>query len=370
LEYKTGDRRASWLARHNVGSGSIEPTSVPYYLLFVGSPAKIPFSFCHQIDVEYGVGLLHFDTAEGYQRYAQSLIEYETGADVPNAREVVFFAPHHPGDRATSLSADYLVNPLAQGEPTKHTVGVPQKYGYSSRTIRGESAEKAALAGVFNAGPGARPPALLFAAGHGIGFPKGHPAQRQGQGALLCQDWPGLGTISPDHYFAAQDLADDARVRGLVMFCFACFGAGTPDRDRFTHTPGQKPPPIADEPFFSALPQKLLSLPQGGALAFIGHVERAWGYSISTPNAGAQLLPFENAIGSILKGVPLGYAMKDFNERYAALSTSLSSMLEEVSFGAPVSPYELAASWVERNDAEGYIVFGDPAVQLRATDLR
>jgi hypothetical protein len=29
----------------------------------------------------------------------------------------------------------------------------------------------------------------------------------------------------------------------------------------------------------------------------------------------------------------------------------------------------LASRWVERNDAEGYVVVGDPAVSLRANEL-
>ena len=61
--------------------------------------------------------------------------------------------------------------------------------------------------------------------------------------------------------------------------------------------------------------------------------------------------------------------MKDFYERYAALSTTLASTLEEIGFGAKVSDAELAATWIERNDAEGYLLLGDPAVRLRVKDL-
>ena len=61
--------------------------------------------------------------------------------------------------------------------------------------------------------------------------------------------------------------------------------------------------------------------------------------------------------------------MIDFFERYAALSTSLASKLEDVGFGAEVADLELATDWVERNDAEGYVVLGDPAVCLRVDDL-
>ncbi len=209
------------------------------------------------------------------------------------------------------------------------------------------------------------PTAVLCTASHGVGFPKGHSLQLAAQGALLCQDWPGIGALSPDHYFAAADLPASARVHGLIAFHFACYGGGTPSHDRFFHKQGMPPTAIADQPFLAALPKALLAHPNGGALAVIAHVERAWGYSIVTANAGPQLLPFENAIGRILSGQPVGHAIKDFNERYAALATSLSSLLEEASFGATVSDFELVSSWAERNDAEGYVVLGDPAVQMR-----
>ena len=45
---------------------NVDPTCVPYYLLVVGCPARIPFGFCRELSVEYAVGLLSFDTAAGY----------------------------------------------------------------------------------------------------------------------------------------------------------------------------------------------------------------------------------------------------------------------------------------------------------------
>jgi len=155
----------------------------------------------------------------------------------------------------------------------------------------------------------------------------------------------------------------------MIAFHFACYGAGTPDQDRFVHKPGQPPPVIASKPFIAALPKRLLSHPNGGALAVIGHVERAWGYSIQTANAGPQLIPFQNSIGRLLRGEPIGLAMKDFNERYAALSTNLSDIQEKIGFGMKVDDIVLASTWIERNDAEGYVVLGDPAVRLRVQDM-
>ncbi len=361
LDYRSGEGRAKWLARHGVGAGTVDPTRVPFYLLLVGGPERIPFTFGHLLDVEYAVGLLQFDTAEEYARYAESVVRYEIGEPVTRAKETVFFATRHDYDRATQLSADSLVRPLANGGA--------ERRGFQSRSLVQDEATKERLSQLFDPPVGTEPPAFLFTATHGVGFPPGHALQLAAQGALLCQDWSGFGALSPEHYFAAADLSASARVHGLIAFHFACYGGGTPSHDRYFHKPGMPPTAIADKPFLAALPKALLSHPGGGALAVIAHVERAWGYSIVTANAGPQLVPFENAIGRILSGQPVGHSMKDFNERYAMLATELSSRLEEVSFGATVSDFDLVSSWAERNDAEGYVVLGDPAVQMRVDDL-
>ncbi len=98
-------------------------------------------------------------------------------------------------------------------------------------------------------------------------------------------------------------------------------------------------------------------------------MERAWSYSITSKKTGPQIQAFQNAVKAILAGIPVGHAMKDFNERYAALSTRQSQLLEDVGFGAQVSDKELATNWAWRNDAEGYVIIGDPAVRLRVADL-
>ena len=45
---------------------------------------------------------------------------------------------------------------------------------------------------------------------------------------------------------------------------------------------GTAPPP-APKPFIAALPRRLLTHPNGSALAVIGHIDRAWGFSIQAP---------------------------------------------------------------------------------------
>ncbi len=375
LEYRDGEQVIAWLARHKIKFGLVEPEKVPYYILLVGSPSRIPFVFGQALDVVYAVGRLHFDKVDQYQRYVESVLEYDKATKVPNGKEIVFWGPRNKNDKPTKLSSENLIKPLALGAEGEKSVieraSKAAKVAYTAKLFEPENSTKANLLSVFRPDAGKSGPCLLFTASHGIGWPNGHENQAGAQGALLCQDFPGrgLGPLKPDHYFAAADLPKDARVHGLVCFHFACFSAGTPEADRFSYEPGTPPQALAPNPFFSALPQALLSHPNGGALGVIGHVERAWQNSIITAGAGTQLLPFENAIGFITKGLPLGWALKEFNDVFAASSVSLTNKIREKDGGVEISDREIAGLWLERNDAEGYVLMGDPAVCLRKDAL-
>ncbi|MET0745192.1 MAG: hypothetical protein ABWY78_17605 [Microvirga sp.] len=366
LEHRPGEGWTDWLARHRTAPGNIHPDKVPYYLLLIGGPNHIPFSLQYLLDTEYAVGRLDFDDAAGYRTYVAGLIDYEETDAAPHEAAATFFGTRHPFDGATQLSADSLVRPLIQSfqRGGRFASAVPR---YRFDEVLGEPATKDNLGEIFSGSGASGRPALFFSASHGMGgWPSGHAEQRARHGALLCQDWPGIGQIGEAHYFGATDVPADARVHGLVAFFFACFGAGTPKQDAFAHMPGEQPPDLAPEAFVSALPKRLLSHPQGGALAAIGHIDRAWGYSFVSGGEG-QLLPFQNALGRILLGQPVGYAMKDFNEKYAALSANLASLLEEVGYNnRSISEAGLARVWTERNDAQNYVVLGDPAAALKA----
>ena len=373
LEVKPEDEDWNgWLVRNKVRDRiEIEPEKVPYYLLLVGSPEKIPFVFGYQLDMVYAVGRIHFDTVDEYKQYAASVVEYETALVVPNAKEVTFFAPRHHSDPPVERLFDQLMMPLANGIDTQG--GIAERFGFRKRTIFKEEATWLALETTLAPGGTAKPPAFLFTATHGTEFHNGSAEQLEAQGALVCQDWLGLNSITKDHYFCGKDVPSDARIHGLIAFLYACYGGGTPKHDRFFHLKDAPPDQIALHDFLAALPKSLLAHPKGGALACVAHIDRAWGFSLNTlmtADISGQIKSFENTIGRILKGERLGHAVRNFSERYTAVSAELADIVEDIKSGLVDVPNEkIVKLWIERNDAEGYVIIGDPAVRLRIEDL-
>ncbi len=378
--YKTGQSAREFLAERGVGPGPVDPKKgIPYYLLIVGGPETIPFEFQFHLGLNFAVGRLHFESVDEYARYARSVVEAETaGSDRP--RQVAFFGPENPHDRATRRSARQLIKPLASNL---------RQADWQMRTLVESRATKNRLLALLG---GEETPALLFTATHGMGFGPGSARQKRHQGSLLCQDWLGPRAwrhrVPESFYVSADDIDDTAQLHGLVAFHFACHGAGTPRIDDFRHRgllkksrlerlwplrrwhhrrqrPGTV---IAPQPFVARLPQRLLAHPRGGALAVIGHVDRAWTYSFFWPNAGSQVQAFEGTVKRLMDGYPVGAALEMMVQRYADLAVQLSCELGRRKLGDPADDDALSRLWTAHNDARSYVLLGDPAVRLQVGD--
>jgi hypothetical protein len=363
LGYRCGETKQQYLARLGAGPGPVRPAKVPYYLLLVATPDEIPYRIQYQLDVQYAVGRIAFDTVDEYARYAQSVVDAETSGRT-RPRRAAFVGMANPGDAATRLSADHLIVPLID-----HVERGRARHGFSAAGHLGPAATRAHLLELLR-----DPPALLFTASHGMGFPSGHAGQRDGQGALLCQDWAGPGhRIARDHYLAGDDLPPDGDLRGMIAILFACYGAGTPTRDEFTQRAlgPARAKELAPAALVARLPQRMLSHAAGGALAVVGHIDRAWGSAFvwydpqRKARAQKHLDVFESMLDALLAGKRLGHAMEPFNVRYAELAADLSERIEQIQLDDETyDDSELAQLWISSNDARNYAVIGDPAVRL------
>ena len=371
LDYRPGEQLRDWYTRQQISPGNFSLSKVPYYLLLAGPPDQLPFEFQYLLGIEYAVGRLAFDDPKDYAQYVSSVIAYESGKSVPNAKKISYWGTRHIGDAATRLSSTFLLDPLINGIPGDD--GQPpinSVAGFDQEFFLAKNATKANLLATLHA---PKPSALLFTASHGMAFNAGQAEQAAGQGALLCQDWQGFGSMKPEHFLSAADVADDANVNGMVAFLFACFGAGTPDKDQFVSDLSQagSAPPLAPKPFMAALPRRLLTHPKGSALAVVGHIDRAWGFSMQAPNVSApQIETFSSTIGDVLSGKPIGHVMSGrFGARFAELSADLLNDISPTATGQRPNDRDLVNRWIERNDAQNYVLLGDPAVRIRSEDL-
>ena len=367
--YRPNESHTQFLARNNAPtSGKIKFDKMPYYLLLVGDPTLIPFEFQYQLDVQHAVGRIAFDSLADYAQYAESVVSAEKNPPA-RPRRATFFSVVNPDDVPTRLSNQHLVTPLAESLATS----APD---WEVITHAGDVATRSKLAQLLG---GDETPALLFTASHGIGFPPQNSDQLRRQGALLCREWGGpyaKRPIGADCYFSADDVSDSAELHGLISFHFACYSAGTPQNDNYAHLDHDQKL-IAPRSFIAALPKRLLSHPKGGALACIGHIDRAWGSSFLRGN-NSETATFEDTINQILHGQRVGAAMASFNDRYAQLASDISSNLATWSFLVDLQPPTLAPQkaafdktllqinqlWTGHNDARAYIILGDPAAKL------
>ena len=263
-----------------------------------------------------------------------------------------------------------MVGPLLRGENGREPVST--RFGFTAHDMTEARATRFALEGLLTGTANTGRPALLFSATHGIDLPPGHPDQIMQQGALLCQDWDELDLPHRAHWLAGADLPAATDVAGLVAVCFACFGLGCPSHEQFRFERDKARQEIAPYPFVAQLPQRLL---ERGALAVLGHVDRAWSYSFrdEMQKVPGQSQAFEDLLGSILDGKRLGEATDQFNTRQGQTAMDLTELLDSYRFAAANGSQSfglegIGPRWAAFSDARGYSLLGDPAVRLHVQD--
>lgn len=358
--WRSGESASDWLVRHGSSLNLIDPDDgVPYYLVIVGPPTEVSFEFQYSLDLSAAVGRIDFPTLEEYKAYATSVVGFERDAAKRTTRTIDIFAPCHDFDRATQMFTSQVVQPFCAGVGTRPPLG--KKLGFGIHPVLGGDATKSGLAAtLLRQGD---PSSILLTGSHGMVFEADDARLPSCQGALVCQDWSGYDAIDEQHWFSSADVPADANVHGLIHFYFACYGAGSPEFDNFIMPPGSKR--IAPAPMTTRLPQHLMTLPQGGVLATLGHIDKAWASSFQNARGVAQTQQFREVIEKLLAGFRVGDAVDRFNLQWGVLGTQLTQLLTDKAYGMAVSDGEMLAARIARDDCRNYVVLGDPAVRLR-----
>ncbi|MEM7586189.1 MAG: hypothetical protein AAF560_22550 [Acidobacteriota bacterium] len=343
LTYRAGEDAATFRSRLRASFGRVDPRQVPWYLLLVGSPDEIPHGFELDLSLPHAIGRLAFDDPNDLAAYAERVVAAER-QQLDRVPRAALCAPSHPGDTSTRQCIEYLAQPLLElldrRIPCTHLIG--------------EAARRDSLLELIHGAPD-----LLIFAGHGTAFGYDSPSQLALQGSLVCADWPGQDAIPAEYTVTAADLQPGALPGGIAIL-FGCHTVGTPRYDIFDSV--EKSHPLASRAFVSAIAQRLLGR-EGGALAVIGHVGRAFEASFVWRGV-PQINPFEDTLHALLDGCRLGEALDGFGQRYAELGLAWNQSRLDGASPAP-DPLDL---WRAYNDAHSWSLIGDPAVRLPAAN--
>jgi hypothetical protein len=363
---ETEDDWPEWLDE-KYHSPILEGKRPPYYVLIIGSPALIPFRFQSLLDSAAAVGRLDFDSLPDLQTYVEKIIRLQVQEEPQLRKETVMFATDDGPLDPTYYSCKYMARPIAD-----HMTNL---LGYKTTTLLQGSATKQNMVSTFKE----THPALVYTASHGLGAPDLELGeQKKINGAICCQ--ATVGQPSSASVFSAADVPNDDEnfLEGSVFIQFACYGYGTPSESYYSHwlPAGDVARLNAKSDFVAALPKRLLAHPKG-PIAFVGHLDLAWLHAFNDPadpdislKWHPRITPFVHIVNTLLKDLnTVGLGMETMNKRYDITNSVLTTALDKIRKKRVPATSEffskIAEIFITRSDAQNYMVFGDPAVQLR-----
>jgi hypothetical protein len=361
---RPGQTADNWVQYRGVSlTAQVDPTAgVPYYVLIVGQPDRIPFDFQNLLKMQWAVGRLAFDNIEDYGRYAQAVVQYESPTFVPVQRKnAAVWITHNDGDLATGMLSDALCPNFLDAQ---HPLGCgTAKFSLDAFTASTpKQATKQQFIDMLRGNIPGGAPAVFFTGSHGAEYSLTDPAlQRRMQGALFTQEWIRGTPGGENNLVSADDIPADARLQGTMAFLFAYyFGADGAQL------------PVAPAPLIAALPQALLS---HGTLAVIAHVDLAFPYAFQDVTGTPQVQAVRDPLTYLMMGRRAGYAADCLSDRWSHLCSQLIESEARTASPDPSAPQPLNASartalTIARDDARNYIVLGDPAARLRIRDLQ
>jgi hypothetical protein len=333
----------SWLRRLDRAVGG----EGPHYLLLVGGVDRFPFELQHELDLRLIAGRL--DTSEvpggpfswdACRRYAEKVVAYERG-EIGLTAKPLFYSLNDQYE--TRISHDHLVLKLSQTIPG----GVTELYGGAATA----GSLMAALAA-------ASAPKLVFTASHGVEFPT-DPGR---WGALTDAAYRGR---ADDELVSAHRIHEAERCgHGSIIFAFACFSAGVPERSTVDFLVGGGGAEGEMEARVAPLPRQMLGAPRG-PVAFVGHVDRVSAVAFQSSFGMAGIAPFRDFASWLRQGsATVGRALETMRENARSVGAQIAGSLARATQNADhiATVREAGRRWVGFYDYRGFILLGDPAL--------
>jgi hypothetical protein len=359
-----------WTQQHGASlTAPVVPSIVPYYVLIVSSPERIPFSFQLDLSAQWLVGRLYFDDIADYGRYVAHVMAQEVDPATPTApplplqpAQTAVWITSNQGDVATTMLANALTGDFQATDGIAQAL-LGQDWGFGVDFSLRADATKARLLDILAGTRGAV--SVLFTGSHGAETSppvtdEDIAYQRNTQGALITQSWTPNQPAAPGDLFQAEDIPAKNILPGMMVFLFACFSAGCPAIDSYSANTDGSPKIIAKSPLISKLAQAFLA---HGALAVIGHVDRAFKYGFVDTSGTSQVQLLRTPLELLMQGNRAGLAADSFSTIWGAIEGLLHNANP-----APVANAALRMH-IASDDARNYTVLGDPAVRLRVAPL-
>ncbi|HEX8537924.1 MAG TPA: helix-turn-helix domain-containing protein, partial [Cystobacter sp.] len=353
----------------------------PRYLLMLGDLDQLSLEMQQVLGGDGFIGRLAFSQDAHYEAYVEKVLRWERTPSPSQARALFYTV--HDGTRATSVGYQGLITPSLASCRERQELG-----DFPAREILELGAGADGSVDRLLEQAASREPSVLFSLSHGLGAPrqgwKSVDAQHRLQGAM---------SLGAGQTLDASVLASQPFLPGGLWFYLACFGAGTPSRSAFhpwlsrLRDVGQFTGPLdrllaslpreGERPFVAALPKAVLANPHG-PLAVVGHMDLAWSYSFQDPGTTAKSRPsrFQGLLRSLVSGRRAGVGLNALARFFTDANTELTTLYEsqeEAQLAGRPNPVDLtqrAHLWMLRQDLAGYVLLGDPAVQLPVSTVK
>lgn len=327
-------------------------TAVPRYLLIVGSPRDIPWSFQYRLQTDAFVGRLDLDDA-GLSRYVAALLDgwKQAPRHVDNP---VLWAVDHGHPDITRLMRKSIAEPL-------HAAFA--KSGFDPRLLTDADASHALL----RAALAERQPAFVLTSSHGATFPLDDANAMKAQMGL---------PVDCDHELLdIEALSGQWNPGGALWYAHACCSAGADRPSKFQgladagSSLGRTLAGIADAgPCIAPLPQALLGAANPLA-AFIGHVEPTFDWTLRDPDTGQRMTDtlIIDTLFTALHGQgrpPVGMAMDAYYDAVAGLLLDHVDALDAFNAHEDGADARARKAKLLAMDRLAMVILGDPTVRL------